>query len=176
MCTIAVASTIPGSGARTNVSGVSKRWSARCALRVCPRCCIVGKGWPHEPSAMLIRDDAVMKNRFTTQYGLPHSAAECRSQIRRLLVPLEQVLRGERGGCGHVDEHKIGIVADLDRALVGKLKALRGKAGGETGDLSMIKAARRPEACATSCQQYGQGRLHSGDAAPDCEEIRARLH
>src|ERR1035441_10709698 len=31
---------IPGSGVRTNVSGVSRRWSRRFALRVWPRLCM----------------------------------------------------------------------------------------------------------------------------------------
>ena len=90
---------------------------------------------------MRLLDDAVMKNGLAAEDGLPYRAAERCSEVWRLFMPLEQVLRAKSGGCGDIDERKIGVVTDLDRALVGKLKAARGKSSSEPRDLSRVKCA-----------------------------------
>src|SRR5688572_348956 len=87
MCTIAVAPVMPGNAARTNVSGVCRRWVAVCALRVCPRCC-------NELSSSRGRDVAVVKDGFAAPDRPSDDAVETPVDVRTHLVPLLEIRRG----------------------------------------------------------------------------------
>src|SRR6266850_650735 len=170
---IAFALRIPGRGARTKVSGVSKRWSCRLALRVWPSsnilvvplCLCVSSWlgyWPYQSTAPLRCDLALRKDRFPSANRTLHDAAERCPQIWTQCMTLQQVLGLQREGCGKIDQREIRAGADNNAASIRNPES-PGRLGGYEG---CDPLQRQAAAMISLIEQYGESRLHTGDAAP----------
>src|SRR5579863_1212491 len=132
-CTIAFAEVIPGSGARTKVSGVCNRWSRWWLLRVCPG---TGIRSFHQTAAGVCGNRVVLVNHFAAPNGSSNHAAQRATHIGRDSMALVQhFLRHHLYRAG-IDQGQVGVESFFDPALVWDAETPRPKVRGELADFS----------------------------------------
>ena len=166
--TIAVAPTMPGSGARTKVSGVENgvialRHAARLSemFHESPVVC----GRTNRPGCAG-DDGAVAEDGLAAQQRAAHRAAERAADVGRLRVPLLQVLAREGRGRGEIHQREIGIVARGDVALAGGC--------GSGGPAFPRQAGRWPAARVPADGGRPRAARRGGTARPRCRPRRER--
>src|SRR5947209_1666452 len=108
---------MPGKGARTKVSGVSRKWSRWLLLRVCPRLCMRILSGPDQPAPALRLDGSIGENDFPPADRFSNHAPQPAANIRTGAVAMnERLLRDFKVPIG-IDQRHIGMAAGLDRSF-----------------------------------------------------------
>src|SRR5215813_10079322 len=123
-CMIAVALFMPGRGARTKVSGASKRWSRRRTVLVSPSSCILLSRRLHKLAAILNGHATIRKDRFTSANRPFHHTPKGSSEIGAHPMTLVQIicLQNERGSKIH--QGQVGARTDGQPPATGEAESL----------------------------------------------------
>lgn len=123
---------------------------------------------PKQAPTRFSRNPAVEADSLAAEKGAHHPAAERPTEVGRVGVAIEEGCGGNERGVRWIEEHEISVRSRRQGALArSEAETVGNLDGGQSSD----EVGREPEV-----EEQDEQVLTAGDASPDLEKVRVRLH